>query len=203
MSDEKVRDLLGTAVQGSPPTPVPVHCDVPGEPAWWRAKAQVSPFSESTRCPGSWSADEDAIRLSAFFGACRDDSHHADSLRDAVMEQFPRDVEGGLFVAVTRKADPFSALAYAPGPDAMLRLPGWFRDFLLDVEEVRAQLPAAEEGRALTGTPLRDAVERKEFANPRASPRDPPGTGGAPSATGRSDGSRKWPNLLADRGRWR
>ncbi|MFF1469475.1 hypothetical protein [Streptomyces mirabilis] len=64
-----------------------------------------------------------------------------------------------MFVAVARKAGPFSALAYALGPDAVLRLPGWFGDFLLDAEQVRAQLPAAEETLALTGAQRRDAVE--------------------------------------------
>ncbi|MCX4420132.1 hypothetical protein [Streptomyces mirabilis] len=64
-----------------------------------------------------------------------------------------------MFVAVARKAGPFSALAYALGPDAVLRLPGWFGDFLLDAEQVRAQLPAAEETRSLTGAQRRDAVE--------------------------------------------
>ncbi|MFG2254434.1 hypothetical protein [Streptomyces mirabilis] len=36
-----------------------------------------------------------------------------------------------MFVVVARKAGPFSASAYALGPDAVLRLPGWFGDFLL------------------------------------------------------------------------
>lgn len=117
-------------------------------------------FSTSTRSPGDRSADEDALRLSAFFDACRDDSDHAEKLRDTVMEQFPPDVEEGLFAATARRADPFSALAYALGPDATLRLPGWFGDFLLDAGQVRAQLPAAEETLALTGTPRRDAIER-------------------------------------------
>jgi hypothetical protein len=156
LPDEKVSGLLRAAVQGSPPVPVSVRCDVPGELAWWRGKAQESLFSASTTSPGSWSADEDAFRLSAFLDACRDGSEHVEALRDAVMDQFPPDAEEGRFAAVARKAGPFSALAYALGPDAVLRLPGWFGDFLLDAEQVRAQLPAAEETLALTG----DAVER-------------------------------------------
>ncbi|MET9899080.1 hypothetical protein [Streptomyces sp. NPDC006446] len=61
---------------------------------------------------------------------------------------------------MARKAGPFSALAYALGPDAVLRLPGWFGDFLLDAEHVRSHLPAAEESLALNGVARRDAVER-------------------------------------------
>ncbi|MEV7810952.1 hypothetical protein AB0P05_09460 [Streptomyces flaveolus] len=105
-------------------------------------------------------ADEDAFRLSAFFDSCYDDSDPVEALRDAVMDQFPPEGDEGLFTAVARKASPFSALAYPLGPDAVLRLPGCFGDFLLDAAQVRAQLPVAEEALALTGTQRRDAVER-------------------------------------------
>ncbi|RPE41170.1 hypothetical protein EDD90_4250 [Streptomyces sp. Ag109_O5-1] len=156
--EQEVRNLLSASVQNS--AQAPVHFDVPGELAWWRSKAQASMFTPSRSSPGDWSADEDALRLSAFFDACHDDSDHAEELRDTVMDKFPPDVEEGLFVATARKADPFSALAYALGPDATLRLPGWFGDFLLDAEQVRAQLPAVEEALVLTRTPRRDAIER-------------------------------------------
>ncbi|MFE5035859.1 hypothetical protein [Streptomyces sp. NPDC056683] len=158
--DERVRDLLSAAVQESSSTPVTVRCDMPAGLTWWRGKAQESLFSASTTSPVSWSADDDAFRLSAFIDSCYDDSEHAESLRDAVMNQFPPDAEQGLFAAVARKASPFSALAYALGPDAVMRLPGWFGDFLLDAEQVRTQLPAAEETLALTGARRRDVVER-------------------------------------------
>ncbi|WP_406480111.1 hypothetical protein [Streptomyces sp. NBC_01615] len=160
MPDEKVGDLLRAAVQDPSPAPVSVRCDVPGELAWWRGEAQGSLFSASTASPGSWSADQEAFRLSAFFDACRDDSDHVEALRDAVMDQFPPGVEEGLFAAVARKASPFSALAYALGPDAVLRLPGWFGDFLLDAGQVRVQLPEAEETLALTGVQRCSSVER-------------------------------------------
>ncbi|MEV0178052.1 hypothetical protein AB0I54_01920 [Streptomyces sp. NPDC050625] len=156
--EQEVRSLRSAPVQNS--APARVHCDVPGELAWWRSKAQASMFPPSTSSPGDWRADEDALRLSAFFDACRDDSDHAQELRDTVMDQFPLDAEEGLFVATARKADPFSALAYALGPDATLRLPGRFGDFLLDAEQVRDQLPAVSETLVLTGIPRRDAIER-------------------------------------------
>ncbi|MEV7342827.1 hypothetical protein [Streptomyces sp. NPDC093544] len=156
--DQEVRNLLSASVQNS--SPAPVHCDELGELAWWRGKARASMFTTSTSSPGNWSADDDALRLSAFFDACRDDSDHVEKLRDTVMDQFPSDVGEGLFVATARKAAPFSALAYALGPDATLRLPGRFGGFLLDAEQVRAQLPAAEETFVLTGTPRRDAIDR-------------------------------------------
>lgn len=156
--DREVRNLLSASVQNS--SPAPVHCDELGALAWWRRKAQASMFAPSTSSPGDWSADEDALRLGAFFDACRDDSDHAAKLRDMVMDQFPPDIGEGLFLATAREADPFSALAYALGPDATLRLPGRFGDFLLDAEQVRAQLPAVEETLVLTGTPRHDAIER-------------------------------------------
>ncbi|MFF2367279.1 hypothetical protein ACFVU0_31860 [Streptomyces sp. NPDC058122] len=156
--EQEVRGSLSASVQNS--SPAPVHRDVPGELAWWRSKARTSMFTPSTSSPGDWSADDDALRLSAFFDACRDESDHAQELRDTVMDRFPPDVGEGLFVATARKADPFSALAYALGPDATLRLPGRFGDFLLPAEQVRAQLPAVEETLVLTGTPRREAIER-------------------------------------------
>lgn len=158
--DVKVRGLLSTAVRESSPTPVPVPCDVSAELARWRAKVPESLFKPSTTSPGGWTADDDAFRLSAFIDSCYDHSEHAESLRDAVMDEFPPDAGQDLFAAVARKASPFSALAYALGPDAVMRLPGWFGDFLLDAEQVRAQLPAAEKALALTGVRRRDAVER-------------------------------------------
>ncbi|MGW2957394.1 hypothetical protein ACWDGI_02755 [Streptomyces sp. NPDC001220] len=156
--EQEVRNLLRASVQNS--AQAPVHRDVSGELAWWRSKAQTSMFTPSTSSPGNWSADEDAFRLSAFFDACHDGSDQAEEMRDTVMDQFPPAVEEGLFVATARKADPFSALAYALGPHATLRLPGRFGDFLLDAEQVRAELPAVEETLVLTGTPRRDAIER-------------------------------------------
>ncbi|MEU9974725.1 hypothetical protein [Streptomyces sp. NPDC051014] len=158
--DERARDLLSRAVPESSPTRLTAGCDVSAERARWRAKAPESLFKPSTTAPGSWTADDDAFRLSAFIDSCYDDSEHAESLRDAVMDEFPPDAGQGLFAAVARKAGPFSALAYALGPDAVMRLPGWFGDFLLDAEQVRARLPAVEETLALTGVRRREAIER-------------------------------------------
>ncbi|MGW3100905.1 hypothetical protein [Streptomyces sp. NPDC001100] len=156
--DQEVRNLLSASVQNS--SPAAVDCDELGELAWWRRKAQASMFTTSTSSPGNWSADEDALRLSTFFDACHDDSDSVETLREAVMDQFPTDIGESLFVATARKASPFSALAYALGPDATLQLPGWFGEFLLDAEQVRTQLPAAEETLTLTGATRRDAIER-------------------------------------------
>ncbi|MGW2616747.1 hypothetical protein [Streptomyces sp. NPDC001500] len=158
--DEKVGDLLHAAVRDPASVPASAPRDLPGELAWWRDRRRESLFLASTTSPGRWSAGEDALRLSAFLDACRDGSEPVEALRDAVAEQFPPDAEEGLFAAAARKASPFSALAYALGPDAVLRLPGWFGDFLLDARQVRSRLPAAEEALALTGARRRDAVER-------------------------------------------
>ncbi|MFG2964060.1 hypothetical protein ACGFZS_12360 [Streptomyces sp. NPDC048288] len=158
VSEQEVRSLLSASGRNS--ASATGHCDVAGELAWWRSTAQSSMFTPPTSSPGDWSAAEDAFRLSAFFDACYDDSEHAERLRDMVMDQFPCDVEEGLFAATARKAGPFSALAYALGPDATLRLPGWFGEFLLNAEQVRAHLPTVEKSLVLTGTARRDAIER-------------------------------------------
>ncbi|MFF4362103.1 hypothetical protein [Streptomyces sp. NPDC001604] len=151
LPDQKTKELPRAAVQ------VP---NVADELTWWRSKAPESLFSASRTSHGSWVAHDDAFRLSALFDNCYDDSDAAEALGDAVMDRFPPKGDEGLFAAVARKASPFSALAYALGPDAVLRLPGWFGGFLLHAEEVRTQLPAAEKALALTGAQRRAAVER-------------------------------------------
>ncbi|MFJ9927998.1 hypothetical protein ACIRU5_18435 [Streptomyces misionensis] len=160
LADEKIKDLLRTAVRAHPPKPVAAQAGVLEGLAWWRSKAAESLFVMSRTAPDSWVAAEDASRLSEFIDGCYDDSDPVEALRDAVMDQFPPEGDEGLFTAVARKASPFSALAYALGPDAVLRLPGWFGDFLLDAEQVRARLPAAEEALTLTGARRQHAVER-------------------------------------------
>ncbi|GAA5015616.1 hypothetical protein GCM10025734_64550 [Kitasatospora paranensis] len=156
--DEGIRELLRTAVRTAPPTPPPVRTGVSEGLARWRRSAQEPLFSARPGVPGQWTADE-AFRLSAFLDGCHDDSGPVEALRDAVVDHFPPDGEG-LFAVSARKASPFSALAYAIGPDAVLQLPGWFGDFLLDSGEVRDRLPAAEEALGLTGSRRREAVER-------------------------------------------
>jgi len=158
LPDEAIDDALQAAVQAGPPQPPSIPVDLSGGLARWRSRAHESLFSTSET--GRLHADDDAFRLSVFLDSCLDDSQPAAALRDAVMERFPAHGTEGLFAAVARKASPFSALAYALGPDATLQLPGWFGDFLLTAEEVRAQLPAAEQALALTGTQRRNAVER-------------------------------------------
>ncbi|MEU4087845.1 hypothetical protein [Streptomyces aureus] len=158
--DRTVRALRDGTAPDTPPAPADAYRDLSGELAWWRSKGRASLFDPSTRSPGSWTADEDAIRLREILDACQDDSDHAEHLRDEVMELFPADLGAGLFAATARKASPFSALAYALGPDATLRLPGPFGDFLLDAGQVRAVLPAVEETLALERSARRDAIER-------------------------------------------
>ncbi|MEU9400173.1 hypothetical protein [Streptomyces sp. NPDC048242] len=160
LPDRRIGELLRAAVRASPPTPMPSYVHVPGELDWWRSTAPESLFSASESSPGSWAAGADACRLSAFFDGCQDHSDAVEALGDAVMDAFPPEGAEGLFAAVARKAGPFSALAYALGPDAVLGLPGWFGDFLLPAEEVRARLPEAEEALDLTGARRREAVER-------------------------------------------
>jgi hypothetical protein len=160
VTDEQIHDVLSAAVQTSSPAPRPPHTEVSGELDWWRNKGGESLFRASTAAPGGWRAEDDAFRLSAFLDSCRDGSEQVEKLRDSVMDLFPPGGDEGLFAAVARKASPFSALAYALGPDAVLQLPGWFGDFLLEADEVRAALPAAEETLSLTGARRRQAVER-------------------------------------------
>lgn len=161
VSDERVAEVLRAAVESSPPPRrQDANGDVSGALGWWRDRANASMFSESSTHPGCWVAEDDAYRLNDFLDGCGADSEQVEALRDAVMELFPPEGDEGLFVATARKAGPFSALAYALGPDATLQLPGWFGDFLLDSGEVGPRLLEAEEVLAVTGSRRRDVVER-------------------------------------------
>lgn len=158
VTDEQLREVLPAAGVSRPSAPA--LADVSAELAWWRGTTPDSLFSRSASFPDGWRAEDDAYRLNAFFDGCVDDSERAENLRDAVMDLYPPEGDEGLFAAVTRKAGPFSALAYALGPDAVLRLPGWFGEFFMEADEVRAALPAAEEVLALTGAGRLRALER-------------------------------------------
>ncbi|OIK28562.1 hypothetical protein VT52_005820 [Streptomyces malaysiense] len=160
LPDQTVRDLQRAAVPEPPPAPLTPHHPASAELAWWRSRARHPMFTASRTWPGGWDAGDDAFRLSAFLDTCYDASEAAESLRDTVMDQFPQEFGESLFAAVARKAGPFSALAYALGPEATLRFPGRFGEFLFDAGQVRARLPAAEEVLALTGARRRDAADR-------------------------------------------
>ncbi|MFG3224539.1 hypothetical protein ACGF07_07145 [Kitasatospora sp. NPDC048194] len=163
VSDEELRGLRPStadraAASPFPPPSAPAGCAA--ELDWWRGRAGESLFARSTDGHGEWTATEDARWLCAFFDGCRDGAEPVEDLRDAVMERFPPEDEEGLFAAAARKANPFWALAYALGPEATLRLPGWFGDVLLDSAGLRACLPAAEAALTMTGARRRDAIER-------------------------------------------
>lgn len=57
----------------------------------------------------------------------------------------------GLFAVAVRKGEPATALHHGLGAQASAQLPGWFGDFLLTADEVRAVLPEAEPVLAPTG----------------------------------------------------
>ncbi|MEU9547160.1 hypothetical protein [Streptomyces mirabilis] len=123
--DREVRNLLSASVQNS--SPAPVHCDDLGALAWWRRKAQASMFAPSTSSPGDWSADEAALRLGAFFDACRDDSDHAAKLRDMVMDQFPPDIgeDAEQVRAQLPAVEETLVLTGTPRHDAIERIHAW------------------------------------------------------------------------------
>lgn len=67
-----------------------------------------------------------------------------------------------LFTAAVREGEPATALHHGLGAEASSRLPGWFGDFLLTADEVRAVLPGAESVLAVTGPRRREVLARAD-----------------------------------------
>lgn len=67
-----------------------------------------------------------------------------------------------LFTAAVREGEPATVLHHGLGAEASSRLPGWFGDFLLTADEVRAVLPGAESVLAVTGPRRREVLARAD-----------------------------------------
>ena len=129
-----------------------------GAMEWWSGRsAQESFFDPSSKGPVP---TEQALRLQDALDTMRpaDDQHEA--IKEELLQLVPQGEGVDLFCASTRKGDPFAALDYALGPEAMAQLPGWCGDFLLDAADVLTALPGAE---AALGPPpeCRDRVEER------------------------------------------
>ncbi len=122
---------------------------------WWKEESGTEEFFDHS---GQHEPEPtaSALRFRDFIDNSRIDSDVVEEMKDAVMELFPKTEGKDLFCASARKGDPMAALAYALGPNATLRLPGWFGDFLLSSEQVLAALPNVEN--ALTLSPDQRAV---------------------------------------------
>ncbi|MEV0777886.1 hypothetical protein ACIBLA_26775 [Streptomyces sp. NPDC050433] len=81
----------------------------------------------------------------------------ADLLRRAAADRTGPDA---LFAVAVRDGEPATALHHGLGAEESARLPGWFGDFLLTADEVRAVLPDAESVLAVTGPRRTEVIAR-------------------------------------------
>ncbi|TQF06984.1 hypothetical protein E6W39_38365 [Kitasatospora acidiphila] len=84
---------------------------------------------------------------------------HVELLYDA-MNRSPKEWHDLVVCAGCRKGYPAAALAHGLGPARFAMLPGWFGDFVLTADEVRATLPAVTTALALDPEERRAAGER-------------------------------------------
>ncbi|MFF4340238.1 hypothetical protein ACFY00_09905 [Kitasatospora sp. NPDC001540] len=115
--------------------------EVEGERAWWEALYERSRAGRGAR--RLWE-DEDADRLGRLIGGWYGETGPAEEFREAVMGWLEEPEPELFFAGVVRKAFPFGALAYGVGPGAVLALPGWFGEFVLTADQLRARLPEFE-----------------------------------------------------------
>lgn len=87
------------------------------------------------------------------------------AMKDAATDLLYRaEAEGtdpdGLFAVAVREGEPATALHHGLGAEASAQLPGWFGDFLLTADEVRAVLPGAEAVLGATGPRRTEVLAR-------------------------------------------
>lgn len=113
------------------------------ELTWWAGTSASEPFFvPCVDSPGRRCCTDAAIRLSELVSDQVWSETH-EELKDALMALLPND-GAGLFCATSSRADPSAALAYAIGAQSMLRMSGYFGDFLLTSDQLRDVLPDIE-----------------------------------------------------------
>jgi|SRR6185312_4797576 len=147
--DEAARNLpmqIISTVQHHAPAISPAYAE---SLAWWSGGGDGEPFFEAVPDqPESLLPTSAAQRFAELVESSNPHTEALAALRDAIEELRPPVGDPGLFEAHAYRANPVAALWYALGAADSARLPGWFGDFLLTGEEVRAAILGVE--RALT-----------------------------------------------------
>lgn len=129
--------------------------------AWWLNGGEHEAFFERSLGPsGSLAPTSVAYRFADFIEDANGSTAATDAVQDASMALMPEVVGAGLFVATARKANPVAALYYGLGAQRSAMLPGWFGDFLLSADEVRAALPQVEGALLLSHAQRSTALSR-------------------------------------------
>ncbi|MET9835982.1 hypothetical protein ABZ078_43425 [Streptomyces sp. NPDC006385] len=135
--------------------------DFSQELAWWLNGGEEETFFERAKGPsGPLAPTSFAHRFADFIEDANVSTAATDAMQDASMALMPQAVGAGLFVATARKANPVAALCYGLGAQRSAMLPGWFGNFLLSADEVRAALPRAEEALLLSDAQRSTALSR-------------------------------------------
>ncbi|MFC8076188.1 hypothetical protein ACFUN8_11700 [Streptomyces sp. NPDC057307] len=125
---------------------------------WWLGGGDREPYFT----PGPTAA---AHRFAAFARGGGPTAPAVVAMREAATDLLGRaEADGtdpdGLFAVAVRKGEPATALLHGLGAEASAQLPGWFGDFLLTADEVRAVLPDAESVLDLTGPRRTEVLAR-------------------------------------------
>ncbi|MFF7992271.1 hypothetical protein ACFZDG_21055 [Kitasatospora xanthocidica] len=129
--------------------------------AWWRrdcdGEALLAP---DARHPAVLLPTAAGIRFADFVHGANSETAATEAMRDASLALMAGSGLDGMCTLAARKASPAAALLYALGVDSAALLPGWFGDFLLTADEVRAALPCAEQALRLDGERRADVLHR-------------------------------------------
>lgn len=125
---------------------------------WWLGGGDREPYFTPEPTPA-------AHRFAAFARGGGPTAPAVAAMKDAATDLLrhaaaPGSDPDGLFVEAVRKGEPATALHHGLGAEASAQLPGWFGDFLLTADEVRAVLPGAESVLAVTGQRRTEVLAR-------------------------------------------
>ncbi|MFF3565310.1 hypothetical protein ACFYXS_35230 [Streptomyces sp. NPDC002574] len=129
--------------------------------AWWSNGGEDETFFERSTGPsGPLVPTSVAHRFADLIEVANPSTAATDAVQDESMALMPEAIGAALFVATARKANPVAALYYGLGARRSALLPGWFGDFLLSADEVRASLPRVEEALLLSDAQRSTALSR-------------------------------------------
>ncbi|MFI9789134.1 hypothetical protein ACIHEI_37315 [Kitasatospora sp. NPDC051984] len=116
-----------------------------GELAWWRERlAARTEWLRRLPGGGAWRGDNALTLAGVFDGWRSDEPESVDQVRWELLGLLEGCAEEERCAIGASKAYPFDALAFALGPEAVERLPGWGGEFVLAAAGVREQRPVVE-----------------------------------------------------------
>ncbi|WP_405795883.1 hypothetical protein [Streptomyces sp. NBC_01506] len=130
---------------------VPDNCAA--DLGWWLGGGDREPYFTPEPTPA-------AHRFAAFARGGGPSAPAVVAMKGAAADLLGRATADGLFSVAVREGEPATALHHGLGAQESAQLPGWFGDFLLTADEVRAVLPGAESVLAVAGPRRMEVVAR-------------------------------------------